>query len=226
VSEQFDQAFWDSLYDARPAIWSGRANDHLVVEVDALPPGTALDVGAGEGADAIWLAGRGWQVTAVDISAVALARAARDAARAGPEVAGRIDWVHEDLMDWEPPNDHFDLVSVHFFHLAPEPRRTLFGRLASAVVAGGTLLIVGHSSHVLRGPTHDGSGHRAEGSMMPVDFFFTGHEIATQLDPVEWEIITNAEVERTAADRPEGPGRTRDVVVRATRRHSRSRSAL
>jgi SAM-dependent methyltransferase len=225
VPEKFDQAFWDSLYDARPAIWSGNPNRHLVVEVDALPPGTALDVGAGEGADAIWLAARGWRVTAVDISAVALARATRDAARAGPDVAGRIDWVHQDLMDWEPPNDRFDLVSVHFFHLAPGPRRTLFGRLASAVVAGGTLLIVGHSSHVLSGSTQDGPGHRAEGSMIPVDFFFTGDEIAAQLDPEEWEIITNAEVERAGADRPEGPGHTRDIVLRATRRHYRSQSA-
>ena len=83
MSEQFDQAFWDSLYEARPEIWSGNPNHGLVVEVDTLVPGLALDVGAGEGADAIWLAGRGWRVTAVDISAVALARAASRARRAG-----------------------------------------------------------------------------------------------------------------------------------------------
>jgi SAM-dependent methyltransferase len=225
VPEKFDQAFWDALYDARPVIWSGNANRHLVGEVGTLPPGTALDVGAGEGADAIWLARRGWRVTAVDISTVALARATRDAARAGPDVAGRIDWVHRDLMDWELPKGHFDLVSVHFFHLAPAPRRELFGRLSSAVVAGGTLLIVGHSSRVLNGSTHDGPGHRAEGAMMPVDYFFTGDEVVAQLDPEDWDIITNAEVERVGADLPGGPGHTADIVLRATRRRYRNRSA-
>jgi SAM-dependent methyltransferase len=215
--EQFDQPFWDSLYEARAAVWSGNPNNHLVVEAAALPPGTALEVGAGEGADAIWLAARGWRVTAVDISTVALARAARDAAAAGTDVAGRIDWQHRDIMKWEPPKDHFDLVSVHFFHLAPGPRRVLFGRLASAVVAGGSLLIVGHSRHFLDAAVHDGPDHRSESSIMPADYFFTGDEIAAELDLGEWEIITNAEVERHGADLPEGPGHTRDIVLRATR---------
>jgi SAM-dependent methyltransferase len=224
VSEQFDQAFWDSLYEAQPEIWSGNPNHGLVVEVDALVPGLALDVGAGEGADAIWLAGRGWRVTAVDISAVALARAASLARRAGAEVAERIDWVHRDLMDWVPPTRHYELVSAHFFHLAPGPRQILFGRLASAVAEGGTLLVVGHSSRVFTDSTHDGPAHRSEGSMMPLDYFFSGDEIAAQLDPGEWDIVTNAEVERAAAN-PEGPGHTHDIVLRATRRRYRSQGA-
>ena len=224
MSEQFDQAFWDLLYESRPEIWSGNPNRGLVVEVDALPPGLALDVGAGEGADAIWLAGRGWRVTAVDISAVALARAAIRARRAGVEVAERIDWMHRDLMDWEPPRRHYELVSAHFFHLAPGPRQTLFGRLASAVVEGGTLLVVGHSSRVFEGSPHDGSGHRSEGSMMPRDYFFSGDEIAARLDPEEWDIVTNAEVERPGAN-PEGPGHTHDNVLRAIRRRYRSQGA-
>jgi SAM-dependent methyltransferase len=217
VPEQFDQAFWDSLYEARPAIWSGNPNPHLVGEAAGLLPGTALEVGAGEGADAIWLAARGWRVTAVDISPVALARAARDAARAGADVAGRIDWLQRDLMTWDPPVDQFDLVSVHYFHLAPAPRRVLFRRLASAVAAGGTLLIVGHSRHVLDASIHDGPDHRGEGSMMPADYFFTGDEIAAQLDAEEWQVITSAEVERSGVVPLEGPGHTRDIVLRATR---------
>jgi SAM-dependent methyltransferase len=224
VSEQFDQAFWDSLYEARPEIWSGNPNHGLVVEVDALPPGSALDVGAGEGADAIWLAGRGWRVTAVDISPVALARAASRARRAGAEVADRIEWVHRDLLSWEPPTRQYELVSAHFFHAAPGPRRLLFGRLASAVVAGGTLIVVGHSSRVFEGSTHDEPAHRSEGSMMPLDYFFSGDEIAAQLDPEEWDIVTNAEVERAAAN-PEGSGHTHDIVLRATRRRYRSQGA-
>jgi SAM-dependent methyltransferase len=225
VPQQFDQAFWDALYEARPAIWSGNPNPHLVGEAAALPSGTALEVGAGEGADALWLAARGWRVTAVDISPVALARAARDAAQAGAEVAGRIDWLHRDLMTWEPPKDQFDLVAVHYFHLAPAPRRVLFGRLASAVVAGGTLLIVGHSRRVLDASAHDGPDHGGEGSLMPADYFYTGDEIAAQLGAEEWEIITNAEVERSGAVPLEGPGHTRDIVLRATRRRLEFQSA-
>lgn len=223
MSEQFDQAFWDSLYEARPEIWSGNPNHGLVVETDALMPGLALDVGAGEGADAIWLAERGWRVTAVDISAVALARAASRARRAGAQVADRIDWVHRDLLNWEPPRQ-YELVSAHYFHAAPAPRRLLFGRLASAVVEGGTLLVVGHSSRVFVGSTHDGPPHRSEASMMPLDYFFSGDEIAAQLDPEEWDIVTNAEVERAAAN-PEGLGHTHDIVLRATRRRYRNQGA-
>jgi len=77
MAERFDRAFWDDRYRSRSALWSGSPNRHLMAEAEDLVPGTALDVGAGEGADAIWLAGRGWRATAVDISGVALERAAR-----------------------------------------------------------------------------------------------------------------------------------------------------
>jgi SAM-dependent methyltransferase len=211
VSEQFDQEFWDSLYEERPTLWSGDPNHRLVVEVEGLSPGMALDVGAGEGADAIWLATRGWRVTAVDISAVALARAASHATRVGAEVAERIDWLHRDLTDWEPPEGFFDLVSAHFFHLSPGPRRVLFERLVSAVNAGGTLLVVGH--------------HRVEGSMMPDEYFFTSDEIVGQLDPEQWDVNINAEIERPPTNAGAGSAHTHDIVLRATRRRYRSLNA-
>lgn len=210
VFDEFDQAFWDDLYGSRPALWSGDPNHHLVAEVEGLVPGTALDVGAGEGGDAIWLARRGWQVAAVDISTVALERATNRAARAGADVADRIEWLHHDVTEWAPPEARYDLVSAHFFHLPPTPRQVLLGRMASAVAPGGTLLVVGHQLH--------------EHSHGPEEYFFTGDEIQGHLDPERWDIVTNtvaeravtdAVAERVGADSDDHPATTEDVVVRA-----------
>jgi 2-polyprenyl-3-methyl-5-hydroxy-6-metoxy-1,4-benzoquinol methylase len=85
MPEQFDQAFWDERYRSHDALWSGNPNDHLINETDGLTPGPALDVGCGEGADAVWLAERGWRVTAVDLSTVALERGAAHARRVSGE---------------------------------------------------------------------------------------------------------------------------------------------
>ncbi|MDI5942806.1 methyltransferase domain-containing protein, partial [Micromonospora sp. DH15] len=137
----FEEAAWEERYRARPAVWSGRPNPQLVAEATGLPAGRALDVGCGEGADAGWLAGRGWRVTAVDISATALERAAAHAAAAGPEVADRIEWLHADLRVTPPAEGAYDLVSAQFMHLPGAARRELVARLAAAVAPGGTLLI-------------------------------------------------------------------------------------
>ena len=90
MSDPFSQESWDERYRSRSALWSRNPNPYLVAEAGDLTPGTALDVGAGEGADAIWLASRGWRVTAVDLSAVALERASAHASELGPDIAGRI----------------------------------------------------------------------------------------------------------------------------------------
>ncbi|MDH6466079.1 thioredoxin reductase/SAM-dependent methyltransferase [Micromonospora sp. A200] len=133
---------WDELYQRRERIWSGRANPHLVDVVDPLPAGTALDLGCGEGADAIWLAGRGWRVTAVDVSTTALDRAATEAATAG--VAARIDFQRHDLTRTFPEGV-FDLVSAQFLQSPLEfPRAEVLRAAARAVAPGGRLLIVEH----------------------------------------------------------------------------------
>ncbi|WP_455565582.1 class I SAM-dependent methyltransferase [Micromonospora purpureochromogenes] len=133
---------WDELYQRRERIWSGRANPHLVDVVDPLPAGTALDLGCGEGADAIWLAGRGWRVTAVDVSTTALDRAAAEAATAG--VAARIDFQRHDLARTFPAGV-FDLVSAQFLQSPLEfPRAEVLRAAARAVAPGGRLLIVEH----------------------------------------------------------------------------------
>ena len=141
----FTQKFWDERYSSAPMIWSGNPNIRLVEQVSGLTPGAALDVGSGEGADAIWLASLGWTVTGVDVSTVALERSAMRAAQLGAEIAGRITWKQADILTWEPAPEQFDLVSAQFMQGLPGPEREfLQRRLAEAVSAGAVLLIVGH----------------------------------------------------------------------------------
>ncbi|HEX8005784.1 MAG TPA: class I SAM-dependent methyltransferase [Trebonia sp.] len=206
--ERFTQEFWDARYQTKESLWSGKPNAHLVAQAEDLAPGTALDAGAGEGADAIWLAGRGWRVTAVDISAVALERAAGHAAQAGEEVAGRITWHREDLLEWRPPKRGYDLVAAHYLHLPSAGRQPLFRRLAAAVAEGGTLLIVAH---------HPSDLQTTVPRPQEPDLFFTGDDIAAQLDGQGWEIVTNVAAPRQVSD-PDGHQVTiHDTVFRARR---------
>lgn len=134
---------WEERYRERSRFWSGRANVRLVEVVSALDPGTALDIGSGEGGDAIWLAERGWRVVAVDISDTALQRSADDAAARG--VSDRIDFQQHDLSE-SFPDGEFDLVNAQFLHsLLPLDRTAIFSAAARAVRPGGLLLIVDHS---------------------------------------------------------------------------------
>jgi SAM-dependent methyltransferase len=220
----FGEAFWDERYRSSAAVWSGRPNPHLVSEAAGLVPGAALDVGCGEGADAIWLAGKGWQVTAVDISAVALARGAASAVAAGGEIAQRITWLHADLIaadltgvdvtgadltTWVPAAARYDLVSAQFMHLAPGPRDWVFGRLADSVAPGGCLLIVGH---------HPSDLQTTVMRPAPPELFFTGDDVAALLAPGEWKIVVNEARAHDVAD-PEGRSVTvHDTVLRAERR--------
>lgn len=209
MNEPFGPEFWDERYRSHSAVWSGRPNIQLVSEAADLAAGTALDVGSGEGADAIWLAQRGWHVTATDISAVALERAADHARNVGDDVAARIDWVQVDVTTWEPSRVTFDLVSAQFMHLPTPQRTSLFGRLAASVATGGCLLIVGHhpsdlQTSVPRPP-------------LP-DLFYTAADIAASLDPSEWDVIVSGKRERETTD-PDGRTVTiNDAVLRAQRR--------
>jgi SAM-dependent methyltransferase len=206
--EMFTEEFWDARYSSAHALWSGNPNRHLVEQASDLAPGTALDAGAGEGADAIWLAGRGWQVTAVDVSGVALGRAAGHAAKAGDGVAARISWLREDLIEWTPPEDAYDLVTSQYIHLPGALRHTFFARLAAAVRDGGTLLVVGHHPSdldtTLRRPNHP-------------ELLFTGDELAGDLGADGWEIVTNAAAARETTDPDGQPAIAHDTVFRARR---------
>jgi len=180
IDEQSDEEFWNNRYSESEQIWSGRPNVVLVLETADLTPGRALDLGCGEGADAIWLARQGWQVTAVDLSSVALARAADHAAGSGEEVAARIDWQQCDLGKTFPDGT-YDLVSAQFLHsLGDMPREEILRRAAAAVAPGGILLIEGH----LGFPSWEHDHH-------PDIHFPTPDEVVADLHlpDGEWEIL-------------------------------------
>ena len=131
---------WDERYRATTLLWTERPNQFLVEEVSGLRPGRALDLGTGEGRNAVWLAEQGWRVTAVDFSRVALDRGAAIAQRSGVDV----EWVHADLTQYRPAAAAFDLVVILYLHLPPDARRGVLGQAMSALRPGGRLLIVGH----------------------------------------------------------------------------------
>ncbi|MBD2818802.1 class I SAM-dependent methyltransferase [Streptomyces parvulus] len=136
-------AFWEARYRDTDRVWSGRPNELLVREASDLDPGTALDLGCGEGADAVWLASRGWRVTGVDISGTALERAAGHAADAG--VGDRVSWERHELGR-SFPEGSFDLVSAHYLQSPVELDQPAVLRAAARAVApGGTLLLVLHA---------------------------------------------------------------------------------
>jgi SAM-dependent methyltransferase len=202
---QFTQEFWDDRYHSAGRLWSGQPNAQLVAQAADLTPGSALDAGCGEGADAIWLARRGWTVTAVDVSAVALDRAAGAAAAAGEEVARRITWRRVDLSSWDPAPARYDLVSAQYMYLPLAELDVLHGRLAAAVRPGGTLLVVGH---------HPGSRHAR---VSQAGLARSAEDIAASLDRGEWEVTVADGVGRSVHIDGE-PVTVRDTVLRAARR--------
>lgn len=195
--------FWDWRYGEREQSWSGRPNAALVDMVEDMPPGRALDLGAGEGGDAIWLARQGWQVTAVDISEVAIDRARRAAAEAGI-ADGRVDWVTADLADWEPDGP-VDLISACFFQSPVElPRDEVLRRLSDNIAPGGHLLVVSHASPPPWARDHEGHGPALRGAEEEVT--------ALDLPSQTWE-VTVAEDRPRRVTGPEGQDATIDDAV-------------
>ena len=145
---RFDRQFWEDrwsqvLRDHPDQVALRPPNHWLTTEVQDLQPGFALDAGCGHGSDTLWLAARGWHVTAVDFSATALAHARATSELVGVEVAERIDWVEGDLSTWAPQPAHFDLVISLYVHVSGSVE-AMVQRLAAGVAAGGTLFVVGH----------------------------------------------------------------------------------
>jgi 2-polyprenyl-3-methyl-5-hydroxy-6-metoxy-1,4-benzoquinol methylase len=177
-------------------------NAHLTAEVGDLRPGRALDAGCGHGSDALWLAARGWRVTAVDFAATALAFARSTAEAMGPDVAERIEWVEGDLATWTPRRDEYDLVVCLYVHVAGSVEE-MVQRMATGVAPGGTLLLVGHR------PIDPATGAAtAAAGQVQVSVEAT----RAALDPERWELVV-------AEDRPRPvAGSGVDAVVRARRR--------
>ncbi|MFD7297955.1 class I SAM-dependent methyltransferase [Streptomyces sp. NPDC059897] len=199
---------WDERYSGSEQLFSGNPNGVLVTEVDGMPPGQALDVGCGEGGDALWLARRGWQVTAVDVSEVALRRAAA----AGTDVAGRVSWARADLAVTPPPAGAFDLVSIQYFPLLRSTGPATARGLVDAVAPGGTLLFV---THALADLAHDAA---VTAEFDPADYYWAD-DVIKLLDADgagAWEIQVDETRGRTAPA-PPGTHHHRDTVLRARR---------
>ena len=198
-------AMWDARYSEQEgAMWSGRPNGRFVAEVTGLAPGTALDVGCGEGADAIWLAGRGWTVTAVDVSTVAVDRARQAAERAGVTVA----WMAGDVLAQALPEGAFDLVSLQYPALPTAAGDAAVARLLATVRPGGVLLAVYHDlddHHRERMQEHGAD---------PDDF--VGVDDLARLVADGFEVETYEVVPRV--DPPPDAHHVADVVLRARRR--------
>ncbi|MGH3678410.1 MAG: SAM-dependent methyltransferase [Mycobacterium sp.] len=186
------QTHWEEHYGERERVWSGRVNVRLAEVAAELPPGRALDLGCGEGGDAVWLAERGWDVVAVDISETALGRAAGEASSRG--VADRIEFVQHELSDTFPEGT-FDLVSAQFLHSTVRlDRPRILAHAAEAVRPGGLLLIVDH-----------GSAPPWASKLDHVHEFPSAEEVVASLDlsADEFERLRVKEVEREVT-RPDG----------------------
>lgn len=199
--------FWEEHYGANARVWSGRVNVQLAKIVEPLAPGRALDLGCGEGADAIWLARHGWQVVAVDVSQTALDRAVEDSAAGG--VAERIRFERHDLTETFPDGE-FDLVSAQFFHSPLDVDRTAaLRRAAGAVVSGGSLLIVDHGA-TPEWTWKDGHPHDLPTLQETLD--------SLALDSEQWERVRADEVERDGTSPDGQPVTWVDNVILLRRR--------
>ncbi|MFA4927606.1 MAG: class I SAM-dependent methyltransferase [Patulibacter sp.] len=197
--------FWERFYEDRDR-WSGKPNPALVDEADGLTPGTALDLGCGQGADAIWLASKGWDVTAVDISANALERSAEHAREAG--VGDAIRWQRHDLAE-SFPDGSYDLVSACFLQSPVElPRERVLREAAAAVAPGGRLVIV---AHAVAPSWADAAQHpwmaNAEETLVSL-------ELAEEL----WTVETSREIVRAVTSPTGEPGTRGDIALRLHRR--------
>jgi SAM-dependent methyltransferase len=193
---------WDQRYASSEQIWSGQPNVALVAEVAGLAPGRALDVGCGEGADAVWLAGRGWHVTALDVSRVALERARRHARDANVEVR----WVQGGLVEADLPADSFDLVSAQYAALPRTPGNHAERVLLAAVAPGGVLLVVHHADV-------DREQAKAHG-FDPTDYVSPA-DVAALLD-ADWQVDVDEKRPRNVTTGG-GAHHTHDLVLRAHR---------
>jgi SAM-dependent methyltransferase len=201
-----DRAAWDARYAAAGHVWGAEPNRFVVEVVEDRPPGRALDLACGEGRNAVWLARRGWRVTGVDFSPVALAKAAELAAAAGL-AAEAVELVEADVLEWRPPSGAFDLVLVAYLHL-PEPhRRIVLERAAGAVAPGGICCILGHD----RANLADGVGGPQDPAVLP-----TAEELAGVLGAVGLE-VRRAQLRTREVDTPDGPRTAIDHLVVASR---------
>ena len=202
-----DREAWNQRYADAELVWSAEANRFLVEEVVDLQPGRALDLGAGEGRNAIWLAERGWRVTAVDFSGIALQKARRLADARGVEV----NWIEADLRSYSPARAAFDLVVLVYIHLPVEERRAVVRRAGDAVAAGGTLLVIGHD----RSNIEEGYGGPQDPTIL-----FSPDDISDDIASIEELRVVRADRVMRPVKTDDGERNAIDALVRAERRTS------
>jgi SAM-dependent methyltransferase len=196
-----DQTAWDERYAGPELVWGSGPNRFVAEELATLPPGRAIDLGTGEGRNAIWLAERGFTVTAVDFSRVGLARAAGLAAGRGVSV----DWVHADLLDYQPTPGGYDLVLIAYIQLPADSLTALARTAAAALAPGGTLLAVGHDRDNLS---------RGHAGPKDLSVLWTSEAVTAGLGGLT--VQQAGQVVRTVAT-PDGDRTAIDTLVRATR---------
>lgn len=199
-----DHQQWDERYSATGFVWATGPNQFVAAELADLTPGRAIDLAAGEGRNAIWLAEHGWRVTAVDFSRVGLDKGrVLSAARGVP--GGQIDWVVADLRDYQPELGGYDLALVSYLQVVPKVRAAVLGRAAAALAPGGTAFIVAHDLTNL-----------SEGTGGPQDpeVLYTPEAVVADLPGLR--ILRAERVRRTVA-REDGPATAIDTLVRAVR---------
>ena len=190
---------WDKRYAAVENLWATRPNRFLVAEVAELPPGRAIDLACGEGQNAIWLASVGWDVTGVDYSEVAIAKANARAERDGVTV----EFTSADLVEYEPEHAAYDLVLVLYLHIPSTQRGAVHAKASAALAPGGTFLLLGHD----RANLTDGVGGPSD-----PDLLYTADEIAIELPGLEIEKATTVLRDVAGEDRD-----AIDTIVRARR---------
>ncbi len=179
---RMDAHTWDARYAASEQVWSREPNQFVAAELAELPLGTAVDLAAGEGRNAIWLASRGWSATAVDFSQVALDKGARLAGEAGIDVT----WVCADATTWQPP-EPVDLVVIAYLQLPAEERRRAVRGAATMLRPGGTLLLVAHDSTNLT----EGTGGPQDPSVL-----MTADDVLADLEGIEVGVVRAERVAR------------------------------
>jgi SAM-dependent methyltransferase len=192
---------WNEKWRERHAHGYDEPSRFLVAEVESLPSGRALDIACGMGRNAIWLAERGWRVTGVDYSEVALAEARRRAAERGVQV----DWVLADVTEWTPPAEAFDLVAVLYLQLPAHERRLVLERAAASLAQGGRIVVLGHDLSNLT----EGWG----GPSTP-EVLFTPQDVAAELAGLA---VERAERVVRRVEDEDGVHEAIDALVRARR---------
>lgn len=197
----FAREDWNDRYAQKELVWTAEPNRRFAAEVEGLEPGRALDLACGEGRNAVWLAERGWQVTGVDFSDVALAKAAELAASRGVEV----DWLVADVLDYPPEARAFDLVAVLYLQLPRDELLHALESAAGAVAPGGTLLVLGHDTTNL---THGHGGPKA------ASVLYTAADVVPALRDL---VVERAEAVERTVPLADGEAVAIDAFVRAHR---------